>query len=734
MSSLLLSLVPLLFFLPPPPFPFLLSSSILFVSHHYTPLLLQFQVISRPYSIGYSILEIALTMNLSAASMINKAGATVVATSQSVAFAVMNQGGNLNSLFQASLVDGTSSNVWPISGFTYFIIRNNHHIAPGNCPRRSAAMEYLYNFYNSPTVEIAAQTLGFAALPQFIASIILQQLVDHAMCDDGTYALAKHRTSPSPLLGASVFKSTIVEYISAYTAVDSTAVWQSSYSDNSASLYEKYARNPAAVSGVFTMFSSREEKLRRYNSTNILTTSFAHVAVVPLYHLNAFTSTANSRALRMTTEIIGGILSGKISMWNDSAIQAANAGLNAVLPYQPIIVVIRPQISDTNSLLIRYLTEQSPTFRAALNVSGTTSLHQFNTTSLIPPNRILYAETNDIVDSLVTTFDGSFGYYLKNKSPIAGIASFCRDTTCSTGIVDPAVVSSINVCELDSNTVVNPRANLYTYDLMSSSAVGCYPITGTVDYSLLATTDNTCSHTNLSSNSVLKDRIRFGSWLFSTEVVVQPLAASSIGATPTLLRQQTFEQICQVTCNGVMYGYEYCGYRDCSYAAGDYRQVESSCDPSTEERTVTYQLIGGSNATCIHNPNTIPPPFILVGCYDVLAHYKYGKLVSSLSIIGMTICASVLFFVLYYRAEKVIKKSQPIFIYIFIVGAFLMNLSILVLVGPNDDNLCLLRPWTVDISTTIMFAPLLMKLHRIDMLFRLSKRLKKVRIPDYMVR
>ena len=673
-------------------------------------------------------------MNLSAASMKNKAGATVVASSQSVAFAVMNQGGNLNSLFQASLVDGTSSNAWPISGFTYFIIRNKHHIAPGNCPRRSAAMEYLYDFYSSPTVAIAARALGFAALPQFIADIIVKQLVDHAMCDDGTYALAKYRTTPSPLLGASVFKSTVMEYISAYTAVDPSAVWQSSYSDDSASLYEKYVQNPAAVSGVFTMFPSRAEKLRRYNRTDILTTSFAHVAVVPLYHLNAFTSTATNRALRMTTEIIGGILSGKISMWNDSLIQAANAGLNAVLPYQPIIVVIRPQISDTNSILIRYLTEQSPTFRAALIASGTTSLHQFNMTSLIPSNRLLYADSNDRVDSFVTAFDGSFGYYLKNKSPIAGIASFCRDPTCSTGIVDPSLVSSINVCELDSSTVVNPRTTLYTYDLMLSAAAGCYPILGTVDYSLLATTDSTCRHSNSTTNSVLKDRIRFGSWLFSTEVVVQPLAASSIGATPALLRQKTFNQICQVTCNDVMYGYKYCGYRDCSFAAGDYRQVESSCDPSTEERTVTYELIKGANATCIQNPDTIPPSFIRVGCYDVLSHYKYGKLVSSLAIIGMTTCAVVLLFVLYYRAEKVIKKSQPIFIYIFIVGAFLMNLSILVLVGPNDDLLCLLRPWTVDISTTIMFAPLLMKLHRIDMLFRLSKKLKKVRIPDYMVR
>ena len=165
--------------------------------------------------------------------MINKAGATVVASSASVAFAIMDKGGSLNSLLQANLADGSSSNVWPISGFTYFVIRNKHHIAPGNCARRSAAMEYLYNFYNSATVAISAQELGFAALPSFVASIIVQHLVDNALCDNGQYALQKYRTTPSPILTTTVFKSVVSEYLSAYTAVDPTASWGFTYSDDS---------------------------------------------------------------------------------------------------------------------------------------------------------------------------------------------------------------------------------------------------------------------------------------------------------------------------------------------------------------------------------------------------------------------------------------------------------------------------------------------------------------------
>ena len=165
--------------------------------------------------------------------MINKAGATVVASSASVAFAIMDKGGSLNKLLQANLADGSSSNVWPISGFTYFVIRNQHHIAPGNCARRSAAMEYLYNFYNSATVALSAEKLGFAALPSFVASIIVQHLIDNALCDNGQYALQKYRTTPSPILTTTVFKSVVSEYLSAYTAVDPSASWGFTFSDDS---------------------------------------------------------------------------------------------------------------------------------------------------------------------------------------------------------------------------------------------------------------------------------------------------------------------------------------------------------------------------------------------------------------------------------------------------------------------------------------------------------------------
>ena len=713
------------------------------------------------------MLEIALSQKLPTASMINKAGSTVTATSASVAFAIMDKGGSLNSLLQASLADGSSSNVWPISGFTYFIIRNNHHIDPGNCARRSSAMEYLYKFYASKSIETATVELGFAVLPHFMADSIVEHLIDNAMCENGEYALEKYRPNSSPIYGVTVFKNIIDRYINAYSSIDATASWSFDYNDDSNLIWNNYIKNPKSVTSVFTMFIDKNEKLINYNKNNdILTSSFANVAVVFLYHLNAYTDinllTGNdgkNPPLQLTSEIIGEIFAGKITKWDDPKIKLANLLTSKYLPNLLINVVIRPDICDTNGLLIRFLKTKSKVFLEEYSriyndnnnilINGNNDdnipLNQFNFSTLIPKSRLKYAYTNDRSDSIVTTYDGSFGYFLQYEAPTSAIANFCPDSNCSNinNIINPSLTASIISCENDLSVIINPRDNLNTYDLMSSNAVGCYPIVGTIDYSLLTSIDPlTCSNNyNINidvdisnSSSLLKDRISLSSWLYSSSIITKPLAINSVAASSDSARLSTYQKICNIKCNNREYGYQYCNYRDCSWSAGDYTQKVSGCDPDSQTHTVTYELILGTSATCIKNIETIPPSSIIIGCTDVQSSYQYGKLAKSMSIIGMVICSSILIFVFINRNEKVIIKSQAIFIYIFIIGAFLMNLTILAYLGNNSDENCLLRVWAFDISSTIMFAPLLMKLHRVDMLFRMSKKLRKVKIKDSTVR
>ena len=115
-------------------------------------------------------------------------GYAIQATPDSVSYAVLEQGGNLNSKFQASLVDGNSKNVWPLTGYAYFIIRTTAHI--GTCTRRKAAMRLLYDFYFSDTVQSITKRYGYATVPSFIANVLTNALINSAKCTDGTYALA----------------------------------------------------------------------------------------------------------------------------------------------------------------------------------------------------------------------------------------------------------------------------------------------------------------------------------------------------------------------------------------------------------------------------------------------------------------------------------------------------------------------------------------------------------------
>ena len=178
-----------------------------------------------PYSIGYTVLEMAMAWGTPTASMINKAGSVVAASSESVRHVLDGLSGNLDSQLVANLGDGSDVGGWPIATYTYFVIRKNHHIAPGDCDRRRAAMEYLYDFYTSSALAVSARSLGFATLSSSQVTIIRKKLVDSAMCDNGEYALSQHRERPTPIMTTRVFGPTVGTYISAYANVDKNSVW-----------------------------------------------------------------------------------------------------------------------------------------------------------------------------------------------------------------------------------------------------------------------------------------------------------------------------------------------------------------------------------------------------------------------------------------------------------------------------------------------------------------------------
>jgi hypothetical protein len=117
-----------------------------------------------------------------------------------IAYAVMEKGALLSSRNTASLADSTASNAWPMSGYTYFVLRTQTHI--GTCARRQAALLYLAWFYTSSTsLSDGASTFGFTALPgtmphirelrlvpaaDFLLEIVRSKLISSTYCRDST--------------------------------------------------------------------------------------------------------------------------------------------------------------------------------------------------------------------------------------------------------------------------------------------------------------------------------------------------------------------------------------------------------------------------------------------------------------------------------------------------------------------------------------------------------------------
>lgn len=208
----------------------------------------------------------------------------------------MEKGGNLDSRLNAILVDGNSPYAWPMSGFTYVIIRTNATL--GTCDRRKAAMEYLYQFYHSDTVKAIAKRYSFAVLPSFIRDIVVSKLVNSVHCPDGSYALAKYRAESTSFLTSSIMSSALNVYMTVYSEVDSSATLSTRSSDTSNDLWSSYLLSPESYAGVLTVFGSADVKKSMYSTASsmgldTITSSFAHFSVLALYHLNSFPSSAS---------------------------------------------------------------------------------------------------------------------------------------------------------------------------------------------------------------------------------------------------------------------------------------------------------------------------------------------------------------------------------------------------------------------------------------------------------
>lgn len=130
-------------------------------------------VISTPNSIGYVELAYALSNGMSFASMVNKAGKTVVANGDSVKSAMADFASTFTDKLTNNIQDGTSDGTWPIAGYTYIIL---HTTSMQDCVKAQKILDFLKWAQNDPLAQQAATKLGYSVLPDAVRTNVLTKL------------------------------------------------------------------------------------------------------------------------------------------------------------------------------------------------------------------------------------------------------------------------------------------------------------------------------------------------------------------------------------------------------------------------------------------------------------------------------------------------------------------------------------------------------------------------------
>jgi hypothetical protein len=211
---------------------------------------------------------------------------------------------------------------------------------------------------------------------------------------------------------------------------------------------------------------------------------------------------------------------------------------------------------------------------------------------------------------------------------------------------------------------------------------------------------------------------------------MQALTGMNSAGPPDIIRVKAYKYICDISCNSYL-GYNYCNYVDCSWSRNDYNQIVSTCDAKSAQRTVTYILKNPMN-TCIQNPNTIPPSSISISCDYTPSTYALGIGCYILAIIGMLFAVGLLILAIVMRYDKRMARSHLVFIYLILTGSFLLNASIIPMVGNNTPASCITYPWMYFIALTFLYGPITMKLYNVDRLNK-NPKLGKVLVTDKRV-
>jgi len=130
-------------------------------------------VINTANSIGYVELSFAISNKLAYASIVNKAGKTVVANAASVESSMNDFATAFSDKLTATIVDGAGDGSYPITGYTYLIL---HTTSMTDCVKAGKLLDYINWSLTDAGAAKVASDLGYSVLPGTIRDQVLAKL------------------------------------------------------------------------------------------------------------------------------------------------------------------------------------------------------------------------------------------------------------------------------------------------------------------------------------------------------------------------------------------------------------------------------------------------------------------------------------------------------------------------------------------------------------------------------
>ena len=616
-------------------------------------------------SIGYTILATALDCAANIGSMVNKAQYTVVASSSSVDFAMVELATS-----EIYLNDASGASAWPINVMTYLMI--DRETTRDTCAIRQATVKFWLYIYQSSVVTSLAEQREYAVLSNLLMNVFnsVNDLQSEILCE-GQVVVTTAPAQQIVVGGTDHLSFLLGMLINLYNENTSTSVDYTYSPIDSQVAWDKLANAELDIA-IFYQEELDSATLATLESSEELLIIPAFLTSIAIIFNPQITPTVNigteSLVLDFPTYIR--ILALNITDWKDPAILKYNPFLKSKLGDQsaPIMSIVGCESSQSAPLynqLSLWAQKYGATFEPTLTqlleflASNPNITNGLESCTSIPGYNFVFSPDEDTIDNLVSAITGAVGYTQDRGSIISNTFTLMYPRKTGYEVQLFATSSSPDaMLACASDTFIDSRLPI---DPQDSQNPECWPLTLVASLGVRSSYTGTATDTSGCSSGL--EALQCAQWLMTFGALNLTTTTQS-SPRPTMLSNiqiAVVNALDSVTCDGIT------------------------------------MLV------------TLPVIWSLTSAVS-----GFGIAISTIGLIGITIG---LILVTIYRNHPSMRSTSPSFVFTSLLGISLMFIATLFWVSQATITNCNAFSWCLNLGFTLTFAPLFAKTWRIYRIF-----------------